>query len=387
MIYLDNNATTQCAPEVIEAMKPYWDVEYGNPASVHIAGRMAKKIVDIARNNVASLANCKPSEIFFTSGATESNNLLFLGLLLKKQTNRNRILISSIEHKSILEPAKFLAQRGFKVDLIPVTSQGIINLDKARKLITNDTALVSVQAANNEIGTIQPITEISTLTHQVGSLFHTDSAQALGKIPVDLRIWDCDFASFSSHKLYGPKGVGALYVKGGIRSWTWAYPLNGGGQERGLIPGTLNVPGIVGFGKACEMSQGVLKEDIIRISNMRSLFENKLSNIDFPFMIHGKDVERLPGTSSIAFFNIPADILIDNLGILSIGHASACASGALEPSHVISALGYDDKIADSTIRISIGRYTTIEMLDVAYELINKSIQDIKNKFIRRENDT
>jgi len=234
MIYWDHNSTTPCAPEVVEAMHRYWREEYGNPSSSHIMGRHAAASVKKARELVASLANALPAEIVFTSGATESNNLLFLGILLTPRTDRNRIVISTIEHKSVLEPARLLEEHGFQIVKLPVDRTGITDVEAARDLITSETLLVSVQAANNELGTLQPVTELAEIAHENGAYFQTDAAQVVGMVPFDVQAVNCDFASFSAHKMYGPKGIGALFVRGGARRWPWVRPFRGGGQESDL---------------------------------------------------------------------------------------------------------------------------------------------------------
>lgn len=233
MLYFDANATTPCAPEVQEAMRPYWSDAFANASSPHRAGRVAAQAVAAARRSVAECLDAHPQEIIFTSGATESTNLVFWGLLLAPRTRRH-VVVSAIEHKAVLESAALLEEQGFEVTRLPVTPDGVVDLDAAARAITPETALVSVQAANNEIGTIQPVLQISRLAHEVGAFFHVDAVQALGKMPVSMLDWECDFASFSAHKIYGPKGVGVLFVKGGPLRWPWPRPLRGGGQEGGL---------------------------------------------------------------------------------------------------------------------------------------------------------
>ena len=300
MLYFDANATTPCAPEVQEAMRPFWDGTFANASSPHRAGRMAAQAVAVARRAVAECLDARPQEVVFTSGATESTNLVFWGLLLAPRTRR-RVVVSSIEHKAVLESAALLEEHGFQVIRVPVTPDGVVDIDMAARAITDDTALVSVQAANNEIGTIQPVLQLARLAHQAGAFFHVDAVQALGKMPVSMRDWECDFASFSAHKIYGPKGIGALFVRGGPQRWPWPRPLRGGGQEGGLRPGTLNVPGIVGFGAACTLLQKNLIYNINRISELRNLFEASLKKkFENHITILGENVSRLPNTSGIS---------------------------------------------------------------------------------------
>jgi cysteine desulfurase len=382
MIYWDHNATTPCAPKVVEAMRRYWNEEYGNPSSSHIMGRRAAAAIKKAREQVGNLINCHPSEIIFTSGATESNNLLFLGILLTPRTERNRIVVSSIEHKSVLEPARLLAEHGFEIVELPVTRDGVVKLEDAEKAITERTLLVSVQAANNELGTLQPIAEVADIAHVNGAYFHTDAAQILGKLPFDVQSVNCDFASFSAHKMYGPKGVGALFVRGGARRWPWERPFRGGGQEMGLRPGTSNVPAIVGFGEACSISQNYIQANYQ--TAIYRLEENLLACLKCTFpesVVHSLDVPRLPGVFSIALPNIPADLLIDNLQVLAVGKGAACSNRSISISHVLAQIGCDSELAKSTIRISLGRNASQEDINEAVEMLRCSFCEV-NKALR-----
>jgi len=375
MIYWDHNSTTPCAPEVVEAMQCYWNEEYGNPSSSHIMGRRAAVAVKKAREQVAGLANALSSEIVFTSGATESNNLLFLGILLSPRTERNRIVISAIEHKSVLEPARLLEEHGFEVVKLPVSPTGVTDFEAAKDWVTNKTLLVSVQAANNELGTLQPVAELAELAHENGAYFHTDAAQVLGKVPFDVQSVNCDFASFSAHKMYGPKGIGALFVRGGARRWPWARPFRGGGQEGDLRPGTSNVPAIVGFGEACSLGQKYFQTD--QPARIVELEKELLTRITATFpksVVHSLDVPRLPGVFSMAFSNIPSDLLIDNLQILAVGRGSACSNMALTTSHVLERIGLDADIAKSTLRISLGRGSSRKDIISAIDLFDEAIK-------------
>jgi len=379
MLYWDQNATTPCAPEVVEAMRRYWNEEYGNPSSSHIMGRRAATAIKKAREQVGNLVNCLPSEIIFTSGATESNNLLFLGILLTPRSERNQIVVSAIEHKSVLEPARLLNEHGFEVIELPVSRAGVTDLKAARNLITEKTLLVSVQAANNELGTLQPIEKLADIAHENGAYFHTDAAQILGKLPFDVQFVNCDFASFSAHKMYGPKGIGALFVHGGARHWPWTCPFRGGGQETGLRPGTSNVPAIVGFGEACSISQ-----KYIQANYQNALFQLEKDllaclKITFPErVVHSLDVPKLPGVISIAFPNIPADLLIDNLQVLAVGKGAACSNRTLTISHVLAQIGCDSELAKSTIRISLGRNSNQEDINEAVEMLRYSFYEIRS---------
>jgi len=368
MIYWDHNSTTPCAPEVVEAMRRYWNEEYGNPSSSHIMGRRAAVAVKTARNQVADFVNALPPEIVFTSGATESNNLLFLGILLSPHKDRSRIVVSSIEHKSVLEPAHLLEEHGFEVIKLPVDHTGVSDLKAARKLITSDTLLVSVQAANNEIGSLQPIAELAELAHENGAYFHTDAAQVLGKVQFDVQENNCDFASFSAHKMYGPKGIGALFVRGGARGWPWAHPFRGGGQESGLRPGTSNVPAIVGFGEACRIMKDTLNEKASYLKDLSIRFICDLSAIEPQAKLVNEINSSLPGTLSIIFPGIPADLLVMHCNKISISKGSAC-NGAIGVSHVINEVLDGSYFKDSVIRISFGRDSSTYDFGVFFDIL------------------
>ena len=380
MIYWDHNATTPCAPEVVEAMRRYWNEEYGNPSSSHIMGRRAAAAIKKARELVGNLIDCHPSEIIFTSGATESNNLLFLGILLTPRSERNRIVVSAIEHKSVLEPARLLKEHGFEVVKLPVSRTGVADIEAARNLITEKTLLVSVQAANNELGTLQPIAKLADFSHENGAYFHTDAAQVLGKVPFDVQSVNCDFASFSAHKMYGPKGVGALFVRGGPRRWPWTRPFRGGGQEMGLRPGTSNVPAIVGFGEACRLAINNLTDNIIYLKNLSDKFMCALRNSLLDVTLINEPQNSLPGTISLIFPGVPSDVLITNCKNINISKGSACSNGAIGSSHVINEVGVKDNLRDSVVRISFGDHSRAEdfqdFLDV--------VKNIKKKVGRSE---
>lgn len=376
IIYWDHNATTPCDPDVLSAMMDYQEKNFGNPSSYHVLGRKALKSISIARSYVADLANCQPDEIIFTSGATESNNLIFLSLMLSESNDRREILTTKIEHPSVLNPMNLLSKYGFNIVYMPVKPNGIIDIDKAYDLINQKTAIVSVQAANHEIGTIQPIDKLSKKAHQVGAFFHTDATQAVGKISIDLQSIDCDFASFSAHKMYGPKGVGALYIKGGYSKWPWELPISGGGQENGIRPGTSNVPGIVGFGQAANIATKRLRSDIFFITALRRRLEERLISIYPECVIHGYGFKRLPGTTSVAFTGIPADLLVANCTNFCLSIGSACSSGALKHNSTVKYLLNDEKIIESTIRISLGRNSKDEEIDMFTDCIKKLKQKL-----------
>lgn len=371
-IYLDYNATTPCDPRVVEKMLPYFTEIYGNPSNgLHQQGRRSAKAVDEARQNIASLIGASAKEIVFTAGATESNNLAILGLARSQaRGGRKRIVTSAVEHKSVLAPCNKLADAGFDIVILPVDSGGRVVLEAARQAITEDTLLVSVQLANNEVGTLHPVNELSAIAHSVGSVFHCDATQAIGKIPVDLYLLGVDIGSMSAHKLYGPKGVGALFVSRGIRSSSIEPIIYGGGQENGMRSGTTNVPAIVGFGEACALANNALHDEKKRICTLRDLFEKELSERIPEVTINGKDHDRLPNTSSLTFNDVDADALIMNLNTVMVGTGSACSSGAIGPSHVLEAMGLSRDQAHSTIRVSMGRFTNEQEIVMAVEDID-----------------
>lgn len=371
-IYLDYNATTPCDPEVVAAMVPYFTEIYGNPANgFHPQGRKSAQAIDTARQYTANLIHADSSEIIFTAGATESNNLAIRGLAHSHvSSGRTRIVTSAVEHKAVLLPCQRLAQSGFDIQILPVDADGQIDLDAAAEIIDTTTLLVSVQAANNEVGTLQPVSDIARLAHQVGAVFHCDAAQAIGKIPVDVVAWDVDLLSISAHKFYGPKGIGALYVRRSGSVKMVLYPLmEGGGQERGLRAGTLNVPGIVGMGEAARLATDLLEIEAAQLRAQRNQFELSLIESIPSALINGRGGARLPNTSSVILTGVDADALLLNLPDVMMGTGSACSYGTIEPSHVLTAMGIDRTSANSTIRASFGRFVTDEDVRVAVERI------------------
>jgi cysteine desulfurase len=373
-IYLDNNATTPCDPRVVEKMLPYFSEIYGNPANgYHFQGRNAAKAIDKARGQIAQLIGAQPYEIIFTGGATESNNLAIFGIS-RFSTNsfRNRLITSQIEHKAVLYPCKVLKEDNHDVVFISVSSAGEINLQELPDSINEKTLLVSIHLANNEIGTIQPIHEIVEYAHSVGAWVHTDAAQAIGKIPVHVDELGVDLLSMSAHKLYGPKGIGALYVRGGTKAIPLAPMFYGGGQEFGLRPGTSNVPSIVGFGEAAQLCAHNLDVENSRIQLLRDHFEESLLSRIPGLVINGKNSFRLPNTSSLTFPDVDADALLLNISDVMLGTGSACNSGALEPSHVLQAIGVSREAAQRTIRASFGRFNSEEQVQIAINSIVQS---------------
>jgi cysteine desulfurase len=356
-IFLDNHATTPCDPRVVEVMLPFFLQGYANPSSTHRQGRAVAAAVTDAREQIASLLGSSPGEVAFTSGATESNNLAILGAARAAPDTRRRVLVSAIEHKAVLEPARALAREGYQVEVLPVESDGRIDLAVLSRLIDETTAIVSIQAASNEIGTLQPVAEIAQIVHEAGALFHADAAQAVGRIPVDVREWDVDLLSLSGHKCYGPKGVGALYVRGGYRSAPMDPLMFGGGQEGALRPGTLNVPGIIGLGRAAEIAATELVTEMQRIGALRDLFEKTLLQLLPDAQRNGAMLRRLPGNSSVRIPGVDAQAVVANLPDVAFSTGSACSSGAPEPSYVLLAMGLSRSHAAETLRVGLGRFT------------------------------
>lgn len=360
-IYLDYNATTPCDPRVLQAMLPYFSEIYGNPANgLHVLGRKAARAIETAREQAAALLQARPGEIFFTSGATESNHLAILGAAEYAPASRRKIITCAVEHKAVLAPVNRLRERGFQVIILPVDENGLIRLSDLENALDDETFLVSIQAANNEIGTIQPIAEMAVLAHRHGALIHTDAAQAVGKIPVDVNAWGVDLLSFSAHKMYGPKGIGGLYVRGGKREIPIRPILEGGEQENGLRAGTSNVPGIVGFGAACQIVLQELPNESIRLQAMRDRLETALNQAIPGLKINARSAPRLPNTSNLTIEGIESDTLLLRLPNLMMSTGSACNTGAVEPSYVLQAIGLSRIQAASSIRISLGRMTREE---------------------------
>ena len=379
LIYLDHHATTPCDPLVVEAMLPYFTTQFGNPSSAHAAGARTADVVQTAREQVAGLVGAQPGEVVFTSGATEANNLALLGYArAARVTNpRRRIVISAIEHKAIINPAKQLAREGFEIITLPVDAQGTVDLDAAAEAITPDTLLVSIHAANGEIGTIQPIQQLAQLAHAVGALIHTDAAQAVGKIPVDLLAWGVDFLSISAHKLYGPQGVGALIVRHPRR--IQLEPLGyGGGQERSWRSGTLNVPGIVGFGAACALCADLIPTESIRLATLRDEFEAAILAAIPEAYRNGNLNNRLPHNSSLTFPGIEADALLARLPQLALSTGSACDSGTVEPSATLLAIALSRDDARATVRVGAGRFISEKDLSYSCNIMVRQINSLKN---------
>jgi cysteine desulfurase len=377
-IYLDNNATTPMDPRVLEAMLPYFNEKFGNAASRnHPFGWAAEEGVDYAREQIAKLINCSEKEIIFTSGATESNNLAIKGVFEMYAEKGNHIITATTEHKAVLDTCAHLEKLGASITYLEVKADGLIDLNELSNAITDKTILVSIMYGNNEIGVIQPMKEIAAITRSKGVLLHTDATQTVGKIPVDVEADGIDLLSFTAHKMYGPKGVGALYVRRKNPRVKVTAQMDGGGHERGMRSGTLNVPGIVGFGKACEIAMQDMEKDTIRLSAMRNRLEKSLIELEESY-INGNTEHRLPHVTNISFKYVEGEGLMMAMKDLAVSSGSACTSASLEPSYVLKSLGLNDDLAHSSIRFGLGRFTTDEEIDYAIECTKKAVTKLRD---------
>ena len=377
-IYLDNNATTPLDPRVLEAMLPYFTNKFGNAASRnHAFGWVAEEGVDYAREQVAKLIGCTEKEIIFTSGATEADNLAIKGVFEMYADKGNHIITATTEHKAVLDTCKHLEKQGAKVTYLNVKEDGLIDLAELEAAMTPETILVTIMYGNNEIGVIQPIKEISAIAHKHGALFMTDATQAVGKIPVDVNADGIDLMAFSAHKMYGPKGVGALYVRRKGPRVKVTAQMDGGGHERGMRSGTLNVPGIVGLGKACELCRLEMDEEAKRLSGLRDKLENALTQLEESY-VNGNKEHRLPHVANISFKSVEGDGLRMAMKDLAVTSGSACTSATLEPSYVLKSLGLSDDLAHSSIRFGLGRFTTEEEVDYAIENTKKAVNHLRD---------
>ena len=377
-IYLDNNATTPMDPRVLEAMIPYFTQKFGNAASRnHPFGWAAEEGVDYAREQVAKLIGANEKEIIFTSGATEANNLALKGVFEMYKDKGNHIITCTTEHKAVLDACKHLEKLGATVTYLQVKSDGLIDLQELENAMTDKTILVAIMYGNNEIGVIQPIKEISAIAHKHGALFFTDATQAVGKIPVDVIADGIDLMSFSAHKMYGPKGVGALYVRRKNPRVKVTAQMDGGGHERGMRSGTLNVPGIVGFGKACELCRLERADEAKRLSALRDKLESSLTTLEESY-VNGNREHRLPHVANISFKYVEGEGLMMAMKDMAVSSGSACTSASLEPSYVLKSLGLSDDLAHSSIRFGLGRFTTEEEVDFAIEQTKKAVNHLRD---------
>ena len=375
-IYLDYNATTPVDPAVLDAMLPYFAENFGNASSIHSPGQRARGAVDGARASVAALLGAKPSEIVFTSGGTEADNLALVGVAAASQEPRKHIITTAIEHHAVLNAAQALEKSGVAVTYVPVGREGIVDPEQIRRAVTPQTILISVMHANNELGTIQPIEEISRIAAAAGALFHCDAVQTAGKLPLDVNRLGVDLLSISAHKIYGPKGVGALYV----RSGTALEPqFHGGHHERDRRPGTENVPGIVGLGKAAELACEHLQPDCARITSLRDRLEEALLATCGDARANGNRAQRVANTSNISFHAAGGEALVIALDLQGIACSTgaACSSGAVGPSHVLLAIGLSSDEARSSLRLSLGRTTTAEEIDQAIATIPQAVERLR----------
>ncbi len=376
-VYLDHAATTPVHPEVAEAVKEAMLVYYGNPSSIHSFGREARRAVDEAREKVARLIGAEPAEIIFTSGATESDNLAIKGMAYAGRDRGGHIITSSIEHHAILHACEQLEKEGFRVTYLPVDGDGLVDPADVEQAIGEDTILISIMLANNEVGTIQPIEEIGAIARQRGIPFHTDAVQAVGQIPVDVNRLQVDLLSLSGHKMYGPKGIGALY----LRKRTRIQPLfQGGSHERRLRPGTENVPGIVGLGKAAELASAELAERGRRYALLRDRLRDKLWSALNDIKLNGHPTRRLPNNLNLSVLYVEGESMLLNLDLAGIAASSgsACTSGSLEPSHVLTAMGISHEVSHGSLRFTVGRDTTEEDIDYVSEILPGIVERLRD---------
>ncbi|NQV16651.1 cysteine desulfurase [bacterium] len=372
-IYLDYNATTPIDPRVLDAMEPYLRSEFGNPSSSHNLGRTAKDAIELARSQVSGLIGCNPEEIIFTSGGSESNNMALKGISTRYAHKGQHIIISAIEHPAITQVAAFLTHQGFRMSFLPVDEQGVVRVEDLSEIITSKTILVSVMHANNEVGSIQPIRELARTTHDAGALLHTDAAQSVSKIPTDIDMLNCDLLSLAGHKMYGPKGIGALYVKSGLN----LEPLiHGADHEGGLRAGTENVANIVGLGEAAEIARIELDEEMLRIGNLRDRFQASIKQAFPELRVNAFGAQRLPNTLSISFADLSALDIMRNVGQLMLSAGAACHSGDGKGSGVLEAMGVSLNYQLGTLRISLGKFCDDDIVSDATNILIEGVNNI-----------
>lgn len=381
-IYLDHNSTTPVDPEVLEAMLPYFSTHYGNPSNtLHSYGTQAANAIEQARIKVGSLVGASARDIIFTSGATESNNLAILGVSRANKAY-DHVVTAVSEHKAVLETCRQLESEGVHVTYLPVDHSGIVSADDVAQAITPTTLLVSIMTANNEVGTLQPIQEIGDICEQKRVLFHTDAVQAVGRIPVDVDSCKIDLLSMSAHKMYGPKGVGALFVRDSGAKFSLKPLAFGGGQEKGFRPGTQPVPQIVGFGFACEKAKQLMDAESCRIDDLRNSLKEQLLNGLPDMVIHGHPEHRLPGLLNVGFPETDGDVLIHLLTDVAVSQGSSCTTGAFEPSHVLRAIGVSDDLAKASVRFGVGRFTTEEEVARAVRYVISAVERARDSLVR-----
>ena len=378
-IYLDNNATTAVDPRVLDAMLPYFLERFGNAASKnHAFGWEAEAAVDSAREQVARLIGASsPREVVFTSGATESDNLAIKGVAEAYREKGNHIVTCVTEHKAVLDCCKVLEKRGFEVSYLPVNRDGFVDLQLLRDSLTDKTILISIMAANNEIGTIQPTREIGRLAKEKGILFHSDATQAVGKIPLNVEDMGIDLLSLTAHKMYGPKGIGALYVRATKPRVKITGQIDGGGHERGMRSGTLNVPGIVGLGKACELAKKEISTEGERLTALRERLKTGIFEQLDDVRINGDAVMRLPGNLNLSFAYVDGESLMMGLKEIAVSSGSACTSASLEPSYVLKAIGLEDSLAHASIRFGLGRFNTADEIEYTVQRVGEEVRRLR----------
>ena len=376
-IYFDNSATTRIDEEVLKEIMPYLKENYGNASSIYKLGRTSKKAIEESREKIAKAINANPEDIYFTAGGSESDNTIIKGIAHFNKNKGNHIITSKIEHPAVLETCKQLEQEGFEVAYINVDNNGIIDLEELKKSIRENTILISIMFANNEIGTIQPIKEIGEIAQKHKIVFHTDAVQAIGSVPIDVKELNIDSLSLSAHKFYGPKGIGALYVKNGIK---FRKLIAGGHQEKDKRAGTENVAGIVGMGKAIEIATNNIADHNEKIQKLRDYYISEIKEKIPNIKINGDLEKRLPGNANISFESIKGDSLLFNLDLKGIcaSSGSACTSGSIDPSHVLKAINVPEKFLDNSLRISIGKYNTKEEVDYLIKNLTEIVNRLRN---------
>lgn len=376
IIYMDNSATTQVKQEVLDEMLPYFSTNYGNPSSIYSLGNASKAAVEISREKIGNIINAKSREIFFTAGGSEADNWALKGIAYANKDKGNHIITSKIEHHGILHTCEYLEKQGFKITYLDVDEYGTIDLDQLKKAITDETILISIIYANNEIGTIQPIKEIGEIAKEKDVYFHTDAVQAVGNIRIDVNELNIDMLSMAAHKFYGPKGIGALYIRQGVKIDSL---ISGGGQERNRRAGTENVPGIVGMGKAIELAYENLEKDNKKLIYLRDMLIEKIFEKISNVKLNGHPTKRLPGNANISFEFIEGESLLLSLDMENIAASSgsACTSGTLDPSHVLLAIGLSHEIAHGSLRLSLGDFNTEDEVDYVVEKLVKIVERLR----------
>jgi cysteine desulfurase len=375
-VYLDFNATTPVEPEVLDAMLPYFSAEFGNAASIHTPGQKARAAVETAREQVAALIGARPQEIVFTSGGTESDNHAIFGIVSSSGASRPHVITSFVEHEAVLNACQALEKQGVDVTYLSVDQDGLIDLEQLQGALRPETVLITIMHANNELGTVQPLEQIGCIAKEADVFFHTDAVQSAGKIPIDVNQFLLDLLSLSGHKLYAPKGIGALYIRGGTRLRQLLY---GGHHQRGFRPGTENVAGIVGFGKAAEIARNSLANDARRLGALRNQLEHGLLHRVPHSRINGGHAPRTPNTANLVFPGVEGEALLIALDLkgLACSTGAACSSGAVEPSHVLTAIGMSAEDARASLRFSLGRHTTQADIDFALRVVTAAVEQLR----------